>query len=61
MLLGVAHMQGVTDGAVQLSHPYMTIGKTIALTRSTFAGKVLALLLNMLFISFGCVGSLLLC
>ena len=34
---------------VQLSHPYMTTGKTIALTRWTFAGKVLPLLFNMLF------------
>ena len=33
---------------VQLSHPYMTTGKTIALTRRTFVGKVLSLLLNML-------------
>ena len=33
---------------VQLSHPYMTTGKTIALTRRTFAGKVISLLLNML-------------
>ena len=33
---------------VQLSHPYMTTGKTIALTRQTFVGKVLSLLLNML-------------
>ena len=33
---------------VQLSHPYMTIGKTIALTRQTFVGKVMPLLLNML-------------
>ena len=33
---------------VQLSHPYMTIGKTIALTRRTFVGKVMALLFNML-------------
>ena len=33
---------------VQLSHPYMTTGKTIALTRRTFVGKVIALLLNML-------------
>ena len=32
---------------VQLSHPYMTIGKTIALTRWTFVGKVISLLLNM--------------
>ena len=33
---------------VQLSHPYMTTGKTIALTRRTFFGKVVSLLLNML-------------
>ena len=33
---------------VQLSHPYMTTGKTIALTRRTFVGKVISLLLNML-------------
>ena len=33
---------------VQLSHPYMTIGKTIALTRQTLIGKVMSLLLNML-------------
>ena len=33
---------------VQLSHPYITTGKTIALTRWTFAGKVMSLLLNML-------------
>uniref|UniRef100_A0AC11DLS5 Uncharacterized protein n=1 Tax=Ovis aries TaxID=9940 RepID=A0AC11DLS5_SHEEP len=33
----------------QLSHPYMTTGKTIALTRWTFASKVLPLLFNMLF------------
>ena len=33
---------------VHLSHPYMTIGKTIALTRQTFVGKVVALLFNML-------------
>ena len=32
---------------VQLSHPYMTTGKTIALTRQTFVGKVMSLLLNM--------------
>ena len=40
---------------VQLSHPYMTTGKTIALTRWTFAGKVMSLLFNMLsrlFITF---------
>ena len=34
---------------VQLSHPYMTTGKTITLTRRTIVGKVTSLLLNMLF------------
>ena len=33
---------------VQLSHPYVTTGKTIALTRQTFVGKVISLLFNML-------------
>ena len=33
---------------VELSHPYMTTGKTIALTRQTFAGKVTSLLFNLL-------------
>ena len=33
---------------VQLSHPYMTTGKTIVLTRRTFVGKVMSLLFNML-------------
>ena len=33
---------------VQLSHPYMTTGKTIAVTRQTFVGKVMSLLFNML-------------
>ena len=33
---------------VQLSHPYMTTGKTIALIRQTFVGKIMSLLLNML-------------
>ena len=33
---------------VQLSHPYMTTGKTIALTRQTLVGKVMSLLFNML-------------
>ena len=33
---------------VQLSHPYMTTGKTIALTRWTFVGKVMSLLFNIL-------------
>ena len=32
---------------VQLSHPYMTTGKTIALTRQTFVGRVMSLLFNM--------------
>ena len=34
---------------VQLSHPYMTTGKTIALTRRTFVDKVMSLLFNILF------------
>ena len=34
---------------VQLSHPYMTTGKTIALTRWTFVGKVMSLLFNMVY------------
>ena len=34
---------------VQLSHPYLTTGKTIALTRQTFVGKVMSLLFNMLY------------
>ena len=34
---------------VQLSHPYVTTGKTIALTRWTFVGKVMSLFFNMLF------------
>ena len=33
---------------VQLSHPYMTTGKTIALTRWTFVGKVMSLLFNIM-------------
>ena len=33
---------------IELSHPYMTTGKTIALTRRTFVGKVMSLLFNML-------------
>ena len=33
---------------VELSHPYMTTGKTIALTRQTFVGKVMSLLFNIL-------------
>ena len=38
----------VINFIVQLSHPYMITGKTIALTRWTFVGKVMSLLLNML-------------
>ena len=41
-------LQHSTFFIVQLSHPYMTTGKTIALTRWTFAGKVMSLLFNML-------------
>ena len=41
-------LQGSAFFIVQLSHPYMTTGKTIALTRWTFVGKVMSLLLNML-------------
>ena len=37
---------------VQLSYPYMTTGKTIALTRRTFVGKVMSLLLNMLLLNW---------
>ena len=37
-----------SDFTVQLSHPYMTAGKTIALTRRTFVGKVMSMLFNML-------------
>ena len=36
---------------IQLSHPYMTTGKTIALTRWTFVGKVMSLLFNTRFLS----------
>ena len=41
-------LQCSTFFIVQLSHPYMTTGKTIALTRQTFVGKVMSLLFNML-------------
>ena len=41
-------LQHSTFFTVQLLHPYMTTGKTIALTRRTFVGKVMSLLLNML-------------
>ena len=35
---------------IQLSHPYMTTGKTLALTRQTFVGKVMSLIFNMLYL-----------
>ena len=41
-------LQCSTFFIVQLSHPYMTTGKTIALTRRTFVGKVMSLLFNVL-------------
>ena len=41
-------LQHLAFFTVQLSHPYMTTGKTIALTRWTFVGKVISLLFNML-------------
>ena len=41
-------LRGPAFFIVQLSHPYMTSGKTIAFTRQTFVGKVMSLLLNML-------------
>ena len=41
-------LQGSAFFTVQLSHPYMTTGKTIALTRWTFVGKVMSLFFNML-------------
>ena len=44
----VSALQHSAFFTVQLSHPYMTTGKTIALTKWTFVGKVMSLLLNML-------------
>ena len=41
-------LQHSAFATVQLSHPYMTTGKTIGLTRRTFVGKVMSLLFNML-------------
>ena len=41
---------------VQLSHPYVTTGKTIALTRRTFVGKVMSLLFNMVSILLDYLG-----
>ena len=46
--LKAAILQCLAFFIVQLSHPYMTTGKTIALTRRTFVGKVISLLFNML-------------
>ena len=44
----VSNFQRSAFFTVQLSHPYMTTGKTIALTRWAFVGKVMSLLFNML-------------
>ena len=44
----VSVLQSSAFFRVQLSHPYLTTGKTIALTRQTFVGKVMSLLFNML-------------
>ena len=41
-------IQGSAFFIVQLSHPYMTTGKAISLTRQTFVGKLMSLLFNML-------------
>ena len=41
-------LRGSAFFIVQLSHPYITTGKTKALTRQTFVGKVMSLLFNML-------------
>ena len=41
-------LQHLAFSTVQLSHPYVTTGKTIALTRRTFVGKVISLLFNLL-------------
>ena len=46
--LKVSVLQRSAFFVVQFSHPYMSIGKTIALTRWTFVGKVMSLLFNML-------------
>ena len=46
--VGASILQCSTFFRVQLSHPYMTTGKAIALTRWTFVGKVISLLFNML-------------
>ena len=39
-------LSSLSNSHIQLSHPYMTTGKTIALTRRTFVGKVMCLILN---------------
>ena len=46
--LDLLAVQGTLKSLLQLSHPYMTTRKTIALTRQTFVGKVMSLLFNML-------------
>ena len=43
-----SYVQGSSDGDSPTSHPYMTTGKTIALTIQTFVGKVMSLLFNTL-------------
>ena len=47
-ILKASNLQCLAFFTVQLSHPYLTTGKTIALTRQTFVGKVISLLFNML-------------
>ena len=66
--LKASTLQRLAFFTVQLSHPYMTTGKTIALTRWTFVGKVMSLLLNMLFrfvidflLSFNFMGAVTIC
>ena len=46
---------------VQLSHPYMTTGKTIALTRRTFVGKVISLFFHLLLLLLSCFSHVRLC
>ena len=46
--LKISALQHSAFFMIQLSHPYMTTGKTIALTRQTFVGKVMSLLFNTL-------------
>ena len=47
--LDLLAVQGTLKSLLQLSHPYMTTGKTIALTRWIFVGKVMSPLFNMLY------------